>query len=100
MTTTIMVGHVDNDYRAFLARKTLAHKPAGFTASMNPAMFQFQLDLAAMALRRGRAAIFAGTGLGKTIMQWSWADAVRRERGPVLILTPLAVAHQTVNEAA
>jgi superfamily II DNA or RNA helicase len=53
------------------------------------------------ALRRGRAAIFADTGLGKSRMQIAWADQVRRETGgDVLILAPLAVADQTVEEGA
>nr|WP_246736445.1 DEAD/DEAH box helicase [Enterovirga sp. DB1703] len=68
---------------------------------LSVALFPFQWDIVAWALRRGRAALFAGTGLGKTLMQLSWADAVERHTGrPVLILTPLAVAQQTVQEAA
>lgn len=63
-------------------------------------MKPFQERLTAWALRRGKAAIFAETGLGKTLMQLGWADNVARIAGPVLILTPLAVAEQTVTEAA
>ncbi len=52
-------------------------------------------------MRRGRAAIFADTGLGKTLMQTSWADAVAKHTGGnVLIFAPLCVAHQTVEESA
>jgi hypothetical protein len=87
-------------YADFLARKSVTVRPAGFDAELHPALFPFQRDVARMSLRRGRSAIFAGTGLGKTLMQLSWADAVRKEQGPVLVLTPLAVAQQTVNEAA
>lgn len=64
-------------------------------------MFPHQRDLVRFALRRGRSAIFADTGLGKTRMQIAWADTVNRETGKsVLILAPLAVAQQTVEEAA
>ena len=60
----------------------------------------FQRDIVSWALRMGRCAIFAGTGLGKTIQQLSWADAMATHTGKqVLILTPLAVAQQTCQEA-
>jgi superfamily II DNA or RNA helicase len=58
-------------------------------------LFPFQRDIVKWALRRGRAALFADCGLGKTPMQLSWADQVP---GRVLILAPLAVAQQTVRE--
>jgi hypothetical protein len=46
---------------------------------------------------QGRAAIFADCGLGKTPMQLVWAEnVVRKTNRPVLILTPLAVSHQTI----
>lgn len=62
-------------------------------------LFPHQRDLTAWALRRGRAAIFADTGLGKSRMQLAWADTVHRETGSdVLILAPLAVAEQTAEE--
>lgn len=61
-------------------------------------LFAFQSDLVRWALKKGRAALFADTGLGKTAMQLEWARHVSN-RGRVLILTPLAVAHQTVAEA-
>ena len=88
-------------YADFLAAKAISHAPAGFAAELHPALFPFQRKLTATALERGRSAIFAGTGLGKTLMQLAWADAVRHHTdAPVLILTPLAVAQQTVREAA
>jgi hypothetical protein len=68
---------------------------------MPAGLFPHQSDLARWAVRRGRAAIFADTGLGKSRMQLAWADIVRRESGcRVLILAPLAVAPQTVAEGA
>ena len=67
--------------------------------SLDYPLFPHQRDLALWALRRGRAAIFADTGLGKSRMQLAWADTVRRMTGnDVLILAPLAVAEQTAEE--
>lgn len=89
-------------YADFLAAKSRAHTPSGFayTARGLP-MFPHQLDLVRWATRRGRAAIFADTGLGKTRMQLAWADAVVRHTGrDVLILAPLAVAEQTSEEGS
>lgn len=91
-----------DDYLDFLARKAPADPPSGVACVPElPAMLKpFQRAIVGWALRRGRAAIFAGTGLGKTIVQLSWARAVAdHEKSPVLILTPLAVADQTVGEA-
>lgn len=68
---------------------------------LNPQLFQFQHDITAWALRRGRAALFAGTGLGKSLMELSWAQAVANETGkPILHMAPLAVSGQMVREAA
>ena len=89
-------------YADFLAAKFRAHTPSGFAyAERGLPMFPHQLDLVRWATRRGRAAIFADTGLGKTRMQLAWADAVVRHTGrDVLILAPLAVAEQTAEEGA
>lgn len=64
-------------------------------ASLHPDLFPFQRQIVAWAARKGRAALFADTGLGKSFMQLEWA---RRIGGRVLILAPLAVAAQTVRE--
>jgi len=62
-------------------------------------MFPHQIDLTKWALRRGSAAIFADTGLGKSRMQLAWADTIHEQTGlDALILAPLAVAAQTVEE--
>lgn len=67
--------------------------------SLNPKLYRFQRDIVRWALAKGRAAIFADCGLGKTPMQLEWAYRVIKERGGmVLILAPLAVAAQTVSE--
>lgn len=63
-------------------------------------LFPFQRELTTWAVRKGRAAIFADCGLGKTPMQLAWAENIRRHTGkPVLIMTPLAVSYQTQAEA-
>lgn len=90
------------DYEDFLATKAPQAAPSGLDVipALNRALKPFQTAITSWALRRGRAAIFAGTGLGKTLMQLDWARVVAEEVGNVLILCPLAVAEQTVAEAA
>jgi hypothetical protein len=85
------------DYQAFLDAKALVDVPTGLSAvpALGAHLFDYQRDITAWALRRGRAAIFADCGLGKTPMQLEWASHID---GAVLILAPLAVAPQTVRE--
>ena len=91
-----------NDYQAFLESKRLIAPSVGFEVApqdLSPALFDFQATIVRWALKKGRAAVFAYTGLGKTIMQLEWARLVAEYTGlPVLILAPLAVAQQTVSE--
>lgn len=91
-------------YIEFLEKKSIKPKPLGVNIDpmeLNVALKPFQRDVVSWALRLGRGAIFAGTGLGKSLMQLSWADVMNRETdGGVLVLAPLAVSHQTVREAA
>lgn len=90
-------------YAQFIASKVRAPKPAGITRmpALPSGLKPFQRDIVKWALRQGRGAVFAGTGLGKTAVQLSWAQAMRAHtKSRVLILTPLAVAQQTVQEAA
>lgn len=92
-----------DSYESFLARKAVIDPPTGVDgdAELNSAMFAFQSDIVRWALRRGRAAVFADCGMGKTLMQLDWARVVSQHTGrPVLILAPLAVAKQTVGEGA
>ena len=91
------------DYQSFIAGKLGTTKPTGISSgfSIPDSLFPHQSALTAWALRRGRAAIFADTGLGKSRMQVAWADAVQKHtEGLVLILAPLAVAAQTAQEGA
>jgi hypothetical protein len=90
------------DYQEFVQKKYELDVPTGLKnpPPLNDALFDFQKDIVNWALRRGRAALFAGTGLGKTIMSLAWADAiVRSQNCKALIITPLAVAAQFVREA-
>lgn len=83
-------------YREFIKGKAIATLPTGLEpAEPSEMLFPFQRDIVKWALRRGRAAIFADCGMGKTPIQLSWAAQVP---GKVLILAPLAVAAQTVRE--
>ena len=89
-------------YAEFLERKRMIDPPTGLTTVPNlpSQLFPFQRDITSWALRRGRAALFAGTGLGKSLMELSWAQAVAAEtRKPILHLAPLAVSAQMVREA-
>jgi len=91
---------VIRSYEAFLEHKSQLGTFDGFTPSFLPdSLFDFQKALVEWAVRKGRAAIFADCGLGKTPMQLAWAEnVVRHTRGNVLILAPLAVSQQTVRE--
>lgn len=88
------------DYRGFLQAKAQLGSEAGFSPVFMPeALFDFQKHLVEWAVRKGRAAIFADCGLGKTPMQLAWAEnVVRKTNKPVLIVTPLAVSAQTIRE--
>ena len=87
-------------YSQFLESKARSHQESGFIPGELPSsLFQFQRDIVIWGCKKGKAAIFAGTGLGKTIISLSWADQVVKFTGkPVLILAPLAVAPQTRDE--
>ncbi len=89
-----------NDYQDFLKSKQIQVEPSGFTPEvLNPSLFEFQRDIDRWSIERGRTAIFADCGLGKTPMQLVWAEAVTRKLNkPVLILAPLAVSKQTERE--
>lgn len=89
------------EYQDFIKHKSQIGGNAGFAPIFMPDfLFDFQKHLVEWALLKGRAAIFADCGLGKTPMQLVWADNIaRKTNGRVLVLTPLAVAKQTEREA-
>lgn len=90
------------NYNDFISNKAFVLESCGINVDpdeLNPMLFDFQRDIVRWALAKGRAAIFADCGLGKTIMQLEWADQIRkRTGGKVLILAPLAVSNQTKRE--
>jgi hypothetical protein len=88
------------DYAAFIHRKSQCGEQRGFDPVWIPDfLFPFQRDLMTWAIRKGRAAILADCGLGKTAMQLVWAENVARHtNGRVLVLSPLAVGRQTIRE--
>lgn len=89
-----------SEYQDFLDRKSQMEND-GFAPSFLPAgLFDFQASLVDWSIRKGRSALFEDCGLGKTFQQLVWAENIVREANkPVLILTPLAVAQQTMREA-
>lgn len=90
------------DYDQFITQKTKRFESHGFEPLplITPA-FDWQSHVIQWAVRKGRAALFEDCGLGKTLQQLEWASQVcRHSGGSVIILTPLAVAHQTAKEAA
>lgn len=92
-----------NDYLQFLEQKQKKHILSGFEideSQLNTNLFNFQKFIVKRALKAGKYAIFADCGLGKTLMQLEWANQVSKKTNkPVLILAPLAVSGQTINEA-
>lgn len=87
-------------YADFLARKTNRLPDDGIEADDLPvSLFHHQTDVVRWAARKGRAATFLDTGLGKTRIQLAWAD-VMRQGGRALVICPLSIAKQTQREAA
>lgn len=88
------------DYEKFLENKKQLSGNFGFGPLYLPDfLFDFQKYLVTWALKKGRSAIFADCGLGKTPMALVWAEnIVRKTNGNVLILTPLAVSYQFITE--
>ena len=87
-------------YVEWLQEKAQLGQQSGFKPTYLPDfLFDFQRDLVHWAVEKGRAAIFADCGMGKTPMQLVWAqNVVEHTNKPVLILTPLAVSGQTARE--
>lgn len=89
-------------YDDFLEKKEVLIANSGFEADdkeLSPFLFGFQKDVVKWTLRKGKAALFEDTGLGKTIQQLQWAKSVAEHtNSPVMIFAPLAVSKQTVLE--
>ena len=90
-------------YTEFIENKTFNHADYGFDvdeSKLNPMLFDFQKHIVKWALKKGRCAIFADCGLGKTLMQLEWANQIyNMDRSAlILILAPLSVNKQTYQE--
>lgn len=92
---------MNEDYNDFINAKLRRKMPEGFEPlPIIAPLFDWQKHVVRWAIRQGRAALFEDCGLGKTLQQLEWARQVQfHTQKPVLILTPLAVAHQTEREA-
>jgi len=90
------------NYQEFLATKKTTKIESGFDineSELNPLLFPFQKHIVKKALKNGKYAIFADCGLGKTFMQLEFANqVVKHTNKPVLILCPLAVSQQTIEQ--
>lgn len=90
------------NYEEFIANKSIAVMSTGIKvdkSELNPMLFEFQKDIVRWALGKGKAAIFADCGDGKTAMQLEWAEQIRtRTGGKVIVIAPLAVSQQTERE--
>jgi hypothetical protein len=93
---------VFRSYREYIEGKAQLGGEFGFDPVFrHPKAYEFQSFLVDWAVRQGRAAMFADCGLGKTLMQLTWAHNVNRHTNkPVLIIAPLSVSMQTVEEAS
>lgn len=89
------------DYDQFIDAKTKVMEPVGFTPGpVKAPLFDWQEHVVKWAIRQGRAALFEDCGMGKTLQQLEWSRQVSEHtQTPVIILTPLAVAQQTAEEA-
>ena len=91
------------NYKEFLKTKELQSIEMGFDidkSTLNEKMFNFQKDICAWALKKGKSAILIGCGCGKTIIQLEWAYRVyKHTKKNVLIIAPLSVVNQTYRES-
>jgi superfamily II DNA or RNA helicase len=88
------------NYQQFIESKRHTSGNFGFEPVFMPELFDFQKEVVTRAVNKGRMGIFADTGLGKTRMSLTIAqNIVQKTNGRVLILTPLAVAFQFIDEA-
>jgi hypothetical protein len=89
-------------YSDFLATKQRRHGTYGRACEadeVNPTLHEWQREIVAWAVRKGRAAMWEDTGLGKTFQQIEWARISAGDDGRALIVAPLAVCQQTIREA-
>lgn len=91
------------NYEDFLKTKEIKSIECGFDVdknALNENLFEFQRDIVAWALKKGKSAVIIGCGCGKTIIQLAWAEQVHKHTGgKILIIAPLSVVKQTAREA-
>lgn len=89
------------DYKTFLKEKAIVDKPTGFSPGpLNPSAFNFQRDIVSWVCNRGRAAGFEDCGLGKSLQELMVLNEIfLHTKKNVLLLTPLSVSHQFLDEA-
>lgn len=91
------------DYNIFLKEKQIIRKSDGILINKNELsniLFDYEKDLVRWALSKGKAALFTGTGTGKTLMELEFARIINEKKNEnILIITPLAVSEQTIREA-
>jgi SNF2 family DNA or RNA helicase len=92
---------MDKEYKEFLQKKTQINTNSGFKPLFIPDyLFDFQKHLAEWSIKKGRGAIYADCGLGKSVLELVWSqNVVEKTNGNVLLLTPLAVTSQMQREA-
>jgi len=90
-----------NDYMNYIETKTASNNMAGFTPLYLPDfLYDFQKALVDWSIRKGKSAIFADCGLGKSVMELVWGmNVIQKTGGKVLLITPLAVGSQMIEEA-
>ena len=90
-------------YADFIKSKQISVKPLGFDIDgddLNVNLFDWQRRIVQWAVRRGRAALFEDTGLGKSLQQLAWADAIfGKTNKPIILHCPLGVRFQTLRES-
>ena len=84
------------DFLASKATKVINYGKPIEPKTIHPKLFEWQKDIVAWAVKKGRCAIFLDTGLGKTFIQLEWARLLNER---TLIIAPLSVARQTAREA-
>lgn len=103
LATSRMGRDTNGDYTAFLAQKAKEATRSDLTIDpdhLSPSLHDWQKQIVSWAIKTGRAALWADTGLGKTRMQLEWARRFAiHSRRPALVVAPLAVCAQTEREA-
>jgi len=94
---------MNNNYNDFIKSKIIKFEYTGFDIELddiNPVLFDFQKSIIKWAIRNGKSAVFASTGLGKTLIQLEIANIINKTKNVnVIIFAPLAVSEQTIREA-